>query len=178
MLVRLIHDKNNNNWQVICLTGAFYEQQIATAEGVRLSSARFQAHSVTGHIAALYGAEIRDEVLEDGAISRSMGIGGVFKPCHHQAIHDEWNTGWFDATTREPVKHVSHITVMGDEVHYSTDLDIAADRKGYTVTAPRYVAAPTSDANIAAEALATRAAPAVHVGPSNLIRKIKNWIGR
>lgn len=129
MLVR-IKQNNNYGWDVYALSGECYGELIATAEGVRLASARMQEFSITGHISALYGAQFEAVIINS---AERLPVGGVFHKCHRMAVYDEYNTGWFDSQTRETLKECYYLTALEDKVFYSTKEDIQRDRQNYKV---------------------------------------------
>lgn len=133
MLVRILNNNNNRNWEIISLTGPIYNQQIATAEGFRLSNARFQHSSITGFLAALHGAEVEDFAYNHTDVIRALGLNGVFNKCHHEAVQDLDNSGWFDAQSREALIDARYINGMNGRVYYSTQEDINLDRKSITL---------------------------------------------
>lgn len=130
MLVRILKDKNNN-WEIHALSGPMYGKKLATAEGFRLSKARFQYKSVTGYLTALHGAQLEEEAETLAQVIRALGIGGVFNKCHKEALEDEQNSGWFDAITQEDLIDVKYVNGMDGRVFYSTQADIDADREKY-----------------------------------------------
>lgn len=146
MLVRIFQSKNNNNeWDVIALSGDMYSQKIAQAEGVRLAKAKFQEYSITGFISALHGAVIEDVAYDDSTVIRLMGINGVFKECHREAVFDHQNSGWFDSESKQGVRDCQYATAMGGRVFYSLPEDIEMDRKSHKrETLPQRAGIPNS----------------------------------
>ena len=129
MLVRVIKNNNKNEWEIYALAGPLFKQKLATVEGFRLSNARFQMSSMTGHVVSLYGAQIEEITYSDTDTLRALGIGGLMYECHHQAAHDTRNSGWYDVDTLKPIVEARYINAMGPLVYYSTSADIADDRR-------------------------------------------------
>ena len=130
MLVRVLKG-TGNEWEIHALSGPLYGEKLATAEGFRLSNARFQYESITGYVVALYGAQIESQAQELGPVIKSLGIGGVFNKCHWEALHDNKNSGWYDTCTLTSVIEARYVNGMNGRIFYSTIADIEEDRLGY-----------------------------------------------
>lgn len=131
MLVRITRNNDNDNvWDILALSGEFYGKVVARAEGVRLAKAKLHDYSITGMLSAIHGAEIPDDIHEAMTGRTKLG-GGWFQECHHQVMHDERNSGWFNSETRETIRSARYLTAMGCNVFYSTKEDVEADRLAY-----------------------------------------------
>lgn len=129
MLVRITQNELGS-WDVTALSGDLYGELIARADGVRLSKARLHEHSITGFVSALHGAEIQPNLENHKGSDIPLG-NQLFHQCHHEALFDTYNSGWYDRDTAATVRNCRFLNAIGDRVFYSQQEDVDEDRRTY-----------------------------------------------
>lgn len=114
MLVRL--KQIGERWEVIALSGEYYNRTIASADTVVLRSARLHRGSITGYVVSMSGIQLANFVMNAGVIE-FLFRSKFYKAPKTQAVLCEETDLWHDLDTGEQLDHqVRTVMVIGSDV--------------------------------------------------------------
>lgn len=116
MKFTLSKNREQDVWNIRPNSGAFESVLVATAEQINLKQVTFEGRTLVGTIRAMWGITILcEDVYNDPATLRGLGLGGVFDSMLKESMTEDYD-GFFDSDNKL-CKSAKWVLVTRDEIY-------------------------------------------------------------